>query len=242
LDVDGLTAAEQEALKLLTAGALVERRVSVRLRMIGHAVAIEATATVTGEYGLVEGFEPVAKEAWQAWSGDYLKGKAGAPQDQPTFHCEQTGPQQVRLTQDGQKAREDVEAGRVRTLLDFVHKRTLVFVGNLVRGYGRAEKIETRPAPAQPVQVELVNAGPMAVIAEAVQKLFEAQTKAQQDRTPDDLITAEVAAVQYGITKATIRRRVKNGDFRDFRPAGAGRSAKLIVSRADLERFYTRRK
>jgi len=65
LDVDGLSAVEQEALLLLTAGGLVERRFSVRLQLIGQTMAIEATVTATGEYGLVEGFEPVAKAAWQ---------------------------------------------------------------------------------------------------------------------------------------------------------------------------------
>jgi len=242
LDVDGLSAVEQEALLLLTAGGLVERRFSVRLQLIGQTMAIEATVTATGEYGLVEGFEPVAKAAWQAWAGEYLRSKAGEPQNQPSFHCEPLGPQQARLSKDGQQARADVEAGRTRTVLDFLHRRTLVFTGKVVCGYGRAEKIETRPTPTQPVQVELINTGPMAALAETVQKLFDAQAKAQQAQGADEVITAEVAASQYGITKKTIRHRVKKGDFRDFRPAGAASNAKLVVSRADIERFYTRLK
>ncbi|HOI54181.1 MAG TPA: hypothetical protein PLP01_02925 [Phycisphaerae bacterium] len=242
LDVDGLSAVEQEALLMLTAGGLVERRCSVRLRLIGHAMAVEATVTATGEHGLVEGFEPVVKAAWQAWAGEYLRGKAGGPADQPTFHCEPLGPQEARLSKEGQQARADVEAGQARMVLDFLHKRAPVFAGKVVRGYGRAEKIETRPAPAQPVQVELVNTGPMAALAETVQKLFEAQAKAQADSRPDDLVTTEIAVEQFFVSEATIRRKIKAGELRDYRPADAPKNAKLLLSRAELSRLFARKK
>lgn len=241
LDHDQLTATEQEALKLLTAGGLVERKFSVRLRLIGHAVAIEATVTATGEYGLAEGFEPVLKAAWQAWAGDYLKGKAGAPQDQPTFHCERVGSEQARLTQEGQQAKADAEAGQSRTVLDFLHRRSVVFAGKVVRGHGRAERIDTRPAPAQPVQVELANAGPMAAIAETIQKWFEAQAKAQKAQTPDDLITTEIAVQEYFVSEATIRRKIKAGQLHDYRPPNAPKNSKLLLSRAEVARLYPRR-
>jgi hypothetical protein len=147
LDFDNLTAREQEALKLLTAAGMVERRLTFRLRLIGHSVSIEATIAATGEYGIMEALEPVAKAAWLAWAGDYLKGKVGTPQDQPTFLCERTGPEQARLTQEGQQAREDVEAGNAQLVLDFVHRRTTPFVGQVVRGQGKAEKVHTQTAP-----------------------------------------------------------------------------------------------
>jgi len=51
LDVDRLSAVEQEALRLLTAGGMVERRFSLRLRLIGHAEAVEATVNATGAAG-----------------------------------------------------------------------------------------------------------------------------------------------------------------------------------------------
>lgn len=92
-----------------------------------------------------------------------------------------------------------------------------VFAGKLVRGYGRAEKIETRLP--QPVQVELVNTGPMA-LAETVQKLFESQAKAQADSRPDDLVTTEIAVEQL-VSEATIRCKIKAGELRDYRPADA---------------------
>lgn len=58
---------------------------------------------------------------------------------------------------------------------------------------------------------------------------------------PDDLITVEIAATEYGVSRSTIRRKVRAGELRDWRPPGASRNAKVYVSRADVERFYTRR-
>jgi len=241
LDHDKLTAAEQEALKLLTTGGLVERRLAFSLRLIGHAVSVEATVTATGEYGIVEALEPVAKAAWQAWAGDYLKGKAGAPQDQPAFHCERVGPEQARLTQEGQQAKADVDSGQTRMVLDFLHKRTVVFAGRVVRGHGRAEKVSSRTAPAEPVRVEMVNSGPMAAIAETMQKWFEAQTKAQANGRPDDLITTEIAVRDYCACESTIRRKVKAGQLHDYRPANSPKNSKLLLSRAELARHFALR-
>jgi hypothetical protein len=242
IDVDAMASAEQEALKLLTAGGLVERRLSFRLSLIGHPVRVEATVTATGEYGLVEAMEPVAKAAWQAWAGEYLRGKTGVPQDQPTFHSERTGPEQIRLTQHGQQAQADVEGGQARMVLDFLHKRTLAFAGKVVRGHGQAEKVKTQAAPVAPVQVELIDTGPMAAIAELMQKWFEAHAKALPTDRPDDLVTCEIAVSEYHTSRSTIRRKVKAGELRDHRPPGSPANAKLLLSRAELDRLFARKK
>jgi len=240
IDLDGLTAIEQEALKLLVAGGMVERRFSIRVSLIGQPECVEATLTATGECGFAEGFEPVLKAAWQAWAREYLKGRAGAPQDQPTFHCESIGPQEARLTTDGQQARADIEAGKARTALDFLHRRTLVFVDRTVRGHGRTEKLRTVKVvsgPTAPLQVEVVNKGPMAAIAETLTRWFEQQAK----QLPDDLITVELAAEQFFVSEATIYRRVKAGALRDYRPPGAPKNSKLLLSRAELARHFGRK-
>jgi len=157
-------------------------------------------------------------------------------------HCERAGQEEVRLTQDGQQARADAQAGQARTVLDFLHKRTLVFMGKVVRGHGRAEKVETKAAPIEPIQVELVDTGPMAAIAAAMQKWFEAQAKASPAERPDDLVTCEVAVSEYHTSRSTIRRKVKAGELRDYRPAGAPSNAKLLLSRAELDRLFARKK
>ncbi len=240
LDVDRLSAVEQEALRLLTAGGMVERRFSFRLRLIGHADAVEATVTATGAGGLAEAFEPVLKAAWQAWAGEYLKGRAGAPQDQPTFHCERIGAEEARLTADGQQARADIEAGKARTVLDFLHRRTLVFMGVTVPGHGRTEKLRTVKVvsePAAPLQVEVVNKGPLAAIADTLAQWFEQQAK----EVPDDLITMDLALSEFETTEATIRRKIKKGQLRDYRPPGAPKNSKLLLSRAELARHFGRK-
>ena len=179
LNSDSLTTTEQEALKLLTAAGLVERRFTFRLSLIGHPVNIEATITATGEYGLIEGMKPVVKAAWEAWADSYLKGKAGAEQDKPVFHCERAGPEQARLTDQGELSKKDIIAGNTKVVLDFVHRRTAVFFGMTIRGQGRAEMVRTESAPAAPMKVELVNSGPIAAIAGTLEKFFDMQAKAQ---------------------------------------------------------------
>jgi len=77
LEYDGLTAIEQEALRLLTAAGMVERRFSIRLSLIGHPVRIEVTATATGEHGLVEAMDPVLRKAWDAWAKFYREHRDG---------------------------------------------------------------------------------------------------------------------------------------------------------------------
>ena len=178
LDSDSLTATEQEALKLLTASGLVERRFTFRLSLIGHPVNVEATITATGECGLAEAIEPVAQSAWQAWADEYQKQRNSPDEMRPKCHCEKTGPEQARLTDQGELSKKDIIAGNTKVVLDFVHRRTAVFFGMTVRGQGRAEMVRTESAPAAPMKVELVNSGPMATIAGALEKLLDMQTKA----------------------------------------------------------------
>lgn len=240
LDPDSLTATEQEALKLLMAGGMVERRFSIRVSLLGHPDGFEATMTATGECGFAEGFEAVLKASWQAWAGDYLRDKAGAPQDQPTFHCERIGVEEARLTAEGQQARADVEAGQARTVLDFLHRRTLVFMDRTVHGHGRTEKLRTvkiATEPASPLQVEVVNQGPLAAIADTLAKWFEQQAK----QLPDDLITMDVALAEFETAEVTIRRKIKAGELRDYRPPGAPKNSKLLLSRAELARHFGRK-
>lgn len=63
-DNDNLTATEQQALFLLTAAGLVDRRFGLCLKMAGQPVAVEARFSATGEYGLVEAIEPILTEVW----------------------------------------------------------------------------------------------------------------------------------------------------------------------------------
>lgn len=79
-DRDNLSGAEQEALLLLVASGLVERRIGVRGEFAGQAPAIEFTIDATGEYGVVEVLDPVVAELWmnrrptfEAWKASDAK-------------------------------------------------------------------------------------------------------------------------------------------------------------------------
>jgi len=177
LEADTLTATEQNALKLLTAAGLVERRFSVRLSLIGHPVWIEVTATATGEYGLVEALKPALRKAWDTWADFYREHRDGPAEEGPTFFCVQTAAEMWRLTEQGTLARQDVAAGNPKVVLDFVQKRTAVFFGKIVPGHGRAERIqEVRRVPT-PSKVEIANlhelSGPLKDMVATMQNAFE---------------------------------------------------------------------
>jgi hypothetical protein len=177
LDPEALSAVEEEALVLLTGAGLVERRFSIRLSLIGHQMQIEAKASATGEHGLIEAMEPVLRKAWDAWADFYKEHAEGPEEERPTFFCEQTGPESWRLTDQGALALQDIEAGDTKVVLDFVLKRTLVFMGKVVPGKGRAEKITAIEGESVPAKVEVTNlgelSGPMAQMANVMQEAFE---------------------------------------------------------------------
>ena len=164
-----LTEPCEQGLALLVAAGMVEQRWSFRLRMFGHPVVVEATATVTGEYGAVEALERVAAGVWEQWGQAWQERMKGPTKDAPAFHCERIGREQWRLTADGIRAREDLETDAA-TVFDFVLKRgffdgwsRLSPDGRIsqrlsVRGRGVLEKLElvTADAPS-PAGVSITN-------------------------------------------------------------------------------------
>jgi hypothetical protein len=179
---DDFTAVEQKALGLLTAAGMVERRFSIRLSLVGHQVRIELTAKATGEYGLAKALEPALRQAWDAWSEFYKECQSGPEEEKPTFFCEKTAPEMWRLTDQGVLARQDLEKGNAKVVLDFVLRRTLVFKHKTVPGDGRLERIEAIKQESAPTKVEVTNldqlSDPMAQIAQILQAGFDKLTTA----------------------------------------------------------------
>lgn len=184
-DGNGLTEPEEKALLQLTAAAMVQRRMSIRLRIIGHPMAVLATVTATGEHGMAEAMEAVAAGAWQHWQDTVKQRSANDPKP---FHCEQVGAHEWRLTAEGITAKADVEAGNAEMVLDFVFRRGF-FDGKPrvmpdgrvsqrlpVRGSGKAERLEfVNEGKAEPVgPVVAVNnwAEGAKAIADALAPLF----------------------------------------------------------------------
>jgi|GEM_PF-3592550 len=166
-----MTEPRERALFLLVAAGMVERRSSFRLRMFGHPVAVEATFTVTGEYGGVEALERVAAGVWDQWRDAWQERTTGPAKDAPAFHCERIGREQWRLTADGIQARANLET-EAAVVFDFVLKRGF-FDGRPrqmpdgrisqrlpVRGKGALEKMELVKADAPgagPAGVSIAN-------------------------------------------------------------------------------------
>lgn len=177
LPADDMTATDERALYPLTSAAIIEQRLMFRVALIGHPTQLEVTATATGEYGLVEAMEPVLRQAWELWAKYYRDHRKRPAEERARFFCEQTGPTSWRLTPEGMQAQQDLADGHTKRVLDFVQKRTAVFYGLVVSGYGKAERVEQTRAKPVPQQVEVTNldelSGPLSHVAAMMQQMFE---------------------------------------------------------------------
>lgn len=119
-DPTTLSASQEQALSLLTAAGMIERRVVLRVRMAGQPITAEATITLTGETGLAQAMQFLLKEIWNDWREAFEKQKGADQKDEPSFHCERIGNEQWRLTAEGVVARNDFDNGNTATVIDFV--------------------------------------------------------------------------------------------------------------------------
>ena len=119
---DDLTKIRAQALFLLTAAGMVERRERLRLRMADHPVEVEATLQATGEYGIVEAMEPLAAHLWSDWADAFNAWTEGQTRGTSPLYCERLEPAEWRLTDQGVLARQDLVAGQSGQVTDFVLK------------------------------------------------------------------------------------------------------------------------
>ena len=190
-DADTLTATESQALALLVAAGMVERRIRLRARLHNHPVAVEATITATGEFGFAEAMEPVLASMWGEWMGAYRAWRAGETRGAPLSVTEHLKPDEWRLTDQGVLARADLDGGHADRVLDFVLRRGF-FDGQPrlttepgrvrisrrepVRGYGRLvtmRKVQADDAALPAVAIANWKEG-----ADALATAFETMVKA----------------------------------------------------------------
>jgi hypothetical protein len=100
-DTDWLTGTEQEAIKRLARGGLVEQRIRLRARMDGFPQALHMQVCVSGEYRAVD----VISQVFSAVP-EWLDGKG---QTRGRFRLESDGVVEARLTDQGAEARHDYE-------------------------------------------------------------------------------------------------------------------------------------
>ncbi len=190
-DADTLTATEAQALLLLVAAGMVERRIRLRMRLHNHPVAAEATMTATGEYGFVEALEPVLASMWGEWKDAYHAWRTGETRGEPLSVTEHLKPDEWRLTDQGTLARADLDGGHAERALDFVLRRGFfdgqpklilepgrerVSQREAVRGYGRL--VTMRKVQTDAVGTPAVNIGNWQEGATAFAAAFEALAKA----------------------------------------------------------------
>jgi hypothetical protein len=178
----------ERALDLLTTAGMIERRVTLRLRMIGHPALVEATITMTGEAGLAQAMEFVLKDLWNDWREAFEQRGDG-----PVSHCERIGNEQWRLTAEGVAARNDLDAGNAATVFDFVLRRgffdgqpRLLPDGRIsqrlpVPGRGVLERMRRVSGDASPANMAIANweAGGQAFAA-AFAELLKAKQAAEE--------------------------------------------------------------
>jgi hypothetical protein len=209
-DSDSLTATQAQALFLLTAAGMVERRHHLRLQMLNHPVMVEATFTATGEYGSVEALESLPAILWTEWEDAYRQWMSGEQSGTPPFHCERLKPEEWRLTDQGVIARNDLSSGQPAVVFDFVLKRGYFQHRKPVQGNGRLVKYDkSKQTDPKAVNIANWNEGGEA-FAKAFSQFFamqagniqkpaagEGQEKVYDD--PDQLLSAAKLADRLGI-------------------------------------------
>lgn len=181
---DDLSETKAQALFLLTAAGMVERRERLRLRMASHPIVAEATITFTGEYGGVEALERLAVSLWADWRDAFRQWKTSGAANAAPFCCERLEPSEWRLTAEGVLARQDLEGGQQGRVFDFVLRRGFFdgqtrwadgrpFRRDPVRGKGALVRVNKTNADRLPATVNIGNwsAGGEA-FAKAFQGLF----------------------------------------------------------------------
>jgi hypothetical protein len=126
-NLDALTAIEDNALFLLMAAGMVERRGWLRSTIANHPTCFEVRFQATGECGFGKAIEHLTAVEYATWGDAWQAWKAGETGHVSPFRIETIKPQEWRLTADGVIARSELD-GSNRTVgfdnvLDFIFKR-----------------------------------------------------------------------------------------------------------------------
>lgn len=136
-NIDSLTAIQSDALFLLTAAGMVERRGRVRCEMLSHSTYIDETFQATGEGGFVEALRYSTAAMWGVWGDAYRAWRNEPHGNTPPFHAAALNPQEWRLTGEGVLARGDLDGtnpgGNPDVVFDFVLKRGFYGPGHWLR-------------------------------------------------------------------------------------------------------------
>ncbi len=126
-DLDRLTVIQDNALFLLTAAGMVERRGWLRSTIANHPTAFEVRFQATGEGGFAKAMEQAVAAEYETWKETWRKWKVGETKDVSPFRTEAMKPQEWRLTDQGVVVRGDLGDTNRGTdpdaTFDFIFKR-----------------------------------------------------------------------------------------------------------------------
>jgi hypothetical protein len=126
-NLDALTAIEGNALFLLTAAGMVERRGWFRSKIANHPTCFEVRFQATGEGGFANALEHATVVEYATWGSALRDWKAGEMRDVSPFRIEMMKPQEWRLTKEGGLALGDLNGTNLDAspadVFDFVFKQ-----------------------------------------------------------------------------------------------------------------------
>ena len=126
-DLDRLTVVQDNALFLLTAAGIVERRGWLRSTIANHPTAFEVRFHATGEGGFAKAMEQAAAAEYETWKEAWRTWKTGETKDVSPFRTEAMKPQEWRLTDQGILARGELDGTKhvmgSDATFDFIFKR-----------------------------------------------------------------------------------------------------------------------
>lgn len=259
-DITALSELQEKALYLLTSAGMIERRITLRFRIFGHPVAVEATITVTGEGGFAEAMEYVLSDMWNDWREVFESRHKSDAKDAPGSHCERIGKEQWRLTAAGIDAKNDLETGRQSTVINFVMKKGIFdgqprFLPNgkvsqrlPVVGVGKLERMSRVSANTSPAEVNIANweAGGKFFAAAFAEVLKAKESYIAAPKTPTgDVVKKPKKSTERGEGRAKIiaaltkHHQYAEGSCLNLEPIGNNDLAKLAgVSPSTASTFF----
>ena len=126
-DLDRLTVIQDNALFLLTAAGMVERRGWLRSTIANHLTEFEVRFQATGEDGFAKAIEKAVAAEYETWKEAWRTWKTGETKDVSPFRTEAMKPQEWRLTDQGLLGRGELDGTKhvmgSDATFDFIFKR-----------------------------------------------------------------------------------------------------------------------
>jgi hypothetical protein len=107
-DSDQLSARQSQALYLLTAAGMVDRRFRCRVSFANHPVQFELQIQATGESGYELAMQSATAIQFKTWSDAWIEWSKSDTKELSPFHIQLLRPEEWRLTDQGELARDDL--------------------------------------------------------------------------------------------------------------------------------------